>query len=488
MPVRRRRVGLSDDEREQCGTALTPARVAALVKNVTVNAGALGIASITNFASPERTWWANARVICCRYRAAIDTHARGRHRHPCIRVRPRVRRRSCSRTARSTPTQRVPARPATKTYAGATVTVNGQEVATVGVAGQGAVVQERRRRRPLRRWTRSVPRVVLLDMDRRRPEGRGDARHRRRCRRIRSSSGAGKARPTTSARNTRMTPTTLVGRSAQRAARCRAAATWKRIGPLTQWDARYLQTGSRYVRRAVVASALGALSCNVNARDRPAAACRRTRRRSGKTQDDGTWPKTISEPAWEVAHHPAVGLMAFLCQPSPAFIEIAQKIAIWNATALQNDGVFGFWSQVRGKAWGVRSLAHAIFLTPDGDTWKPAARSSLAANVRTIDAFRKSPNATLGFVWDTAPEQLRGLRSAHRGHAAAVVDASLADHVTALGRSCEGIEGRRPIAAHRSGRLGRDAAGAIRQRSEARRVATAQLPDHGGAHRAVKRG
>jgi hypothetical protein len=175
------------------------------------------------------------------------------------------------------------------------------------------------------------------------------------------------------------------------------------IGPLTRWDSHYLQTGSRYARRAVIASALGALSCNVSTRDGASGRVPTIAQASGKSQNRDTWPKTRTEPRWELAHHPAVGLMAFLCQPSPAFIEIAQKIALWNATALQTDGVFGFWAQVRGKAWGIRSLAHAIFLTPDGDPWKAPARSSLTANVRLIDEFRTSPNATLGFVWYTSP-------------------------------------------------------------------------------------
>ena len=202
-----------------------------------------------------------------------------------------------------------------------------------------------------------------------------------------------------------MTPTSPGRPSRLNVPRMPSGGDAEGIGPLTQWDAHYLQTGSRYARRAVVASALGALSCSVNTRDRTSGRVPTHAQTNGKTQDDGSWPKTTSEPAWEVAHHPAVGLMAFLCQPSPVFIEIAQKIAIWNGTALQKDGVFGFWAQVRGKAWGIRSLAHAIFLTPDGDDWKPAARGSLAANVRVIDAFRRSPNATLGFVWHAAPER-----------------------------------------------------------------------------------
>ena len=56
------------------------------------------------------------------------------------------------------------------------------------------------------------------------------------------------------------------------------------LGPLTQWDARYLQTGSRYVRRAVVATALGALSCNINARDRSSGRIPRMRRRTARAR------------------------------------------------------------------------------------------------------------------------------------------------------------------------------------------------------------
>ena len=55
-------------------TPLTPARVAQLVSNVTVNCGAVGSATFDNLATPSKVWWANERVICCRYRAPIGTH------------------------------------------------------------------------------------------------------------------------------------------------------------------------------------------------------------------------------------------------------------------------------------------------------------------------------------------------------------------------------------------------------------------------------
>ena len=158
-------------------TALTPARVAALVKNVTVNAGALGVASVSSFASPERTWWANARVICCRYRAAIDStleavidiHAFASDR-AFVEV---VRRERQDRRERGDPgatgDEDLRGRDGHREWPGSG---DGR------LAGFRPVVRERLRRRPVRRRPRSVSCLALLDVDRRRPEGRGDARHR----------------------------------------------------------------------------------------------------------------------------------------------------------------------------------------------------------------------------------------------------------------------------------------------------------------------
>jgi hypothetical protein len=95
--------------------------------------------------------------------------------------------------------------------------------------------------------------------------------------------------------------------------------------------------------------------------------------------------------------------MAFMCRPSPVFIEIAQKIAVWNGTWSSYNGAFGSFYQTRGKAWCVRSLAHAIFLTPDGDAWKQAGRSALFRNAQLLKTFQDDPKSVLGFVWDFAP-------------------------------------------------------------------------------------
>lgn len=114
---------------------------------------------------------------------------------------------------------------------------------------------------------------------------------------------------------------------------------------------------------------------------------------------------------WEAAHHPAAGLMAFVCRPSPVFIEIAQKIAAWNGvwSTYQGNGVTGVFGgayQVRGRGWCMRSLAHAVFLTPDALPFKAAGKASLAANVAWADAWRTDSKQRLGVMWENTTTSL----------------------------------------------------------------------------------
>ena len=193
------------------------------------------------------------------------------------------------------------------------------------------------------------------------------------------------------------------------------------IGPLPKWEVQYLQTGDNQARRAVIASALSVLTFNLNYRDSGTGLVPTFDQLANKNQQlVGTdaaraWPNSRSEPTWEVAHHPAAGLMAFMCRPSPAFIEIAQKIAVWNGTWSSYDGTFGTYYQTRGKAWCVRSLAHAIFLTPDADSWKQPARSALFRNAQLLKTFQDDPKSVLGFVWDYSPTNLVDFVAVHGG-------------------------------------------------------------------------
>jgi hypothetical protein len=194
------------------------------------------------------------------------------------------------------------------------------------------------------------------------------------------------------------------------------------IGPLTQWDAQWLQSGDPRAASAVDVQALLTLHWNVNHRDSHTGRVPTHAQVDGKSiNGNRSWPQQSNGNnalQWELMHHPAVGLAAFLARPSPVFIELAQKIAIWNAMwptnfengAAQPTGVFrGGGCTTRGRAWALRSLAHAIYLTPDNlapatpDPWKPAAKTSLAANVAYLDGYRTDAKSKLNICWEGDP-------------------------------------------------------------------------------------
>jgi hypothetical protein len=371
------------------GTPLTPAQVGQTVTNVTVDCGSAGSAvlSSSSFSSPSKTWWANERVICCRYRvpvgsqatleAVIDIHAFAGGR-AFVEV--------VLENAKVNAAAVAPAAPGAVGYTAA-VSVNGASVASVQTTGHGA----------FRAWyastwvggdpgtevTHDIASIqahpLLFRVD----------------------------QPGTTLTNTAADTYAPWGTGRHRATNMGGGGDHPSIGPLPLWETFYLQNGDRNARRAVIGSALAVLSYNVNYRDTGSGLVPHFDQTGTKS---GGWPRNNAEPAWEVAHHPAAGLMAFLCQPSPVFIEIAQKVALWNGMWSSTDsngsvyeGVFGYWYQTRGKAWGIRSLAHALFLTPDGDPWKAAARGALHRNALLIKQFKDDPKAVLGFVWDYAP-------------------------------------------------------------------------------------
>ena len=119
----------------KASSALNPGRVGALVSSIAVSAGAVGSATLNAFASPEKIWWSNERVICCRYRlpvgnagfeAIIDVHAfSSEHAFVEIVV-------ENGKVDTATPTA-----PSAKSYIDATVVVNGKNVATVSNPTKG---------------------------------------------------------------------------------------------------------------------------------------------------------------------------------------------------------------------------------------------------------------------------------------------------------------------------------------------------------------
>jgi hypothetical protein len=419
------------------GTALTTARINAIVSTIAVNFGG-GTQTLTlSGATPDRTWWANESTICARYRlscnvgvleAVIDIHAFRAGTNDSALVEVVIENSKFNANAASQPA------PVNQGYTNATVSVNGTTIATVSSSGgpQGS-------HRGFSAWYCSAKVVggvvTALTTAQQQAETFGIE--------VTHDTASIQAHPlfykydranpynyltqTFAPGETRVNwPTQaysvdtyspwITGR--HRATEMGGASDSPSIGPLTQWDSRYIQAGDRYVRRSVLCNGLAALTFNINYRHSGTGTSANLVPNSdqsiGRFFQDSSWPRVAgdNDPAgWEVAHHPAVGLVAFLCRPSPCFIEVAQKVAHWqgawsngiNGTVL--DGTFGPWYQVRGKGWAMRSLAHAIFLTPDGHPWKTPGKSALVRNVTGMLLFRDSPANKLDFMWEGTPTE-----------------------------------------------------------------------------------
>lgn len=190
------------------------------------------------------------------------------------------------------------------------------------------------------------------------------------------------------------------------------------IGPLPQWECRTLQSGDARGWRATITSALSALSYNINTRD-AATGLIPTFTAIGTRGQGAGWPRHVPAGSgggvrgWEVAHAPDVGLMAFYGRPSPVFIELAQKAAVWCGTVYTGfafpitwqAGVAGGYYQTRGKAWAIRAIAHATLLSPDGLAWKAAGATALERNVALLEGYKDDPRNTLGYVWYLRPDR-----------------------------------------------------------------------------------
>lgn len=394
------------------GTALTTARINALVSAIAVDFGG-GLQTLTlSGATPDWTWWANERVICARYRlacgaggldAVIDIHAWAAPRNVarvCITV-------ENSRVDKTAPTQ-----PAAVAYAGATLAVNGTVFATVddpvpgsarGTPTYVAGTHDAFRAFYVEAWVRDGAVSAKGGAADPQIEVTHDTAYMQALpcfnRIARTSSvdlqatyGADSYEPWSTERQ----------RGAYMGGPGDSDGT---IGPVQMWDTQYLQSGSRFARRAVIANNLAALSYNLSYRDTVTKRVSSLADVGARGRNGGGWPSNLAEPSWEVAHHPSVGFMGFFVDPNPVFIEICQKSAHWNAT-YQPDGTgFGYWYQTRGKAWSWRTLWQALWVTPDADAagnadpWKPSAVASVPVNVALINTYRAVANP-LGLVWD----------------------------------------------------------------------------------------
>ena len=426
-------LGLAISDAQTTVASLTVADVGRAVKSVRANFGADGVCQIADFSAPDVIWWANSQTLCARYRApasihpalelVIDVHV-FRGGRALVEV-------VCENGKLDLAGTGAVVKPVAARYTDVAVEVNGAAITTVSAVGAnhgpdqqfvlrfrqvGTLLVEPGEHRAFRAWYASTwlggdPQLLahqdtaelqlhpLLYKFAR--ESTNDLSVYENDVYVPWASGRH--------RSTRMGETGL----------------HPSIGPLTAWDVEWLRTGDPRLARASQANTLAILTFNVSFRDK-ATGFVPTFGAIGARSSDKYWPETTADApnnnvcAWEVAHHPAQGLVAFLTRPSPVFIEIAQKINCFNGTWSEADnpgwgnsnnpavgpypwtsGIFGHWYQIRGRAWCFRSLAHAFFLTPA--TVQPAHKAdqmtALAKNVEAWHLFKAEPTNTLNLTW-----------------------------------------------------------------------------------------
>lgn len=388
------------------GTALTTAAIAAAVSSVVVDfQGTYGSATLNAFGSPERTWWANPQVICCRYRlaaptpgstaleAVIDIHAYAGGRALVEVV-----------VENSKMTSGAPTKPAAATYTGATVTVNGSTVATVSSSGAPEGNHPAFRAWYASTWVGGDPGVQVnqsTETLRQHPAFNSYCR-------LNTTDLSTYAADAYAAWSPGRLNGTNMGGTGDVAG----------IGPLPTWDAKWLMTGDHRAANAVRVAALHALSFNINYRDATSGAVTSFTDVGTRAIASASWPSHM--PAgnynwgsgvngWEQAHAPAVGLTAFVSRPSPVFIEIAQKAATWQGAWSSDQGealpdgawtagVCGYWYQTRGKAWTMRAITHATFITPSGHPWRAPAVTALGRNANLLNAYKANADNHLRII------------------------------------------------------------------------------------------
>jgi hypothetical protein len=391
------------------GTNLTAADIQSKFSSgIAFNFPGIGTPSITTFTSPDFVWWSNPKTICARYRVAIgaagleaviDVHAfaGGRAFVEVVIENGKV-------------TSSAPTGLTDKTYTGATVAVNGATIATVNSSAAPNATHRNFRAWYCSAWIGGDPGTWVTH----------DTTY------LQAVPFLWKAaRAMTSNYTTALAGTKWQGVAQPYASDAYAPWAYGRylvsnmggtgedsrgqIGTLTGWESDYVCSGDKNVAKAVVQSSLCLHTYNVNYRDSSTGICPTSTQMQGRSRNASTWPEISynsgAEPqAFEAAHQPSGPLIAFLCRPSPCFIELAQKIFVWNHTETTNGQ--HSWAQGRARGWCMRNYGIALLLTPNaGDaaskfaSWYSSGAAALASETGSLTQFQVGWN-TLNVMWD----------------------------------------------------------------------------------------
>ena len=161
------------------------------------------------------------------------------------------------------------------------------------------------------------------------------------------------------------------------------------IGPLPEFTVVYLLSMDKRAKDAMMASADGSGSWNMHYRDETTGAPVRTDNEANKRitthwngQNQGPLPVPRFTPtggaqiySHDPAHLPSLAYLPYLVTGDRYYLE---ELQFWAATdpletSPENHGLgqgLMRWHQLRGQAWGLRTLGDAAYATPDADPMK----------------------------------------------------------------------------------------------------------------------
>ncbi len=183
------------------------------------------------------------------------------------------------------------------------------------------------------------------------------------------------------------------------------------IAPLPRWTARYLMSQDARAKTAVLGTGEQAGSFGIHYRDRDTDLPISLDTYPSMTimGEGGVFPScggncnTPYTP--DVAHQPSMSFVPYLVTGDYFHLEELQFWANWNLFYWGNHGGSqGLLvnDQIRAQAWGLRTVGHAAFITPDNHPMKAYFLAKLANNLDWYDRnIVSNPPTPLGYLLNT---------------------------------------------------------------------------------------
>ncbi len=185
------------------------------------------------------------------------------------------------------------------------------------------------------------------------------------------------------------------------------------IGPMTRWDSLYLVSGDRRAWRAMLAYNDAWSAYPIHFRDQKSGlAVDLSLPRNhfggvaGAGKSDFARPLSRGPYVWKNSHAPPAGYMAYLVTGDRFYLDellFAANINLLQEISVGARAYPSTWPrvlhsrQVRGQAWGLRTLGLAAYLTPDNHPLKDYFVQSVDDNLRYYNSIYPADNP-LGLI------------------------------------------------------------------------------------------